>query len=104
VTALYAIVLGFGFVSMLVWVARAAIADTVDGWEAVDPEVRFGARGRYVVAGALGFGLAGMSATFAGWPALGAVAAALGGCGFLILVATRYAPAADDGANEESVT
>jgi len=97
-TALYAIVLVLGVVALLVWIARTAVADTVAGWERVDPELRFGVRGRLAVAGAVGFGLAGLSATFAGWPPVGALAAAIGGVAFAAAVAMRYGPdaAADE--------
>jgi hypothetical protein len=97
VTAVYAIVLVAGIIALLIWVARTAIADTVEGWEKVDPEARFGRRGRTVVAAAMGFGLAGMSATFAGWAAPLAFVGALLGAGFLVAVAVMFGPeGADD--------
>jgi hypothetical protein len=99
-TAVYAIVLVLGFVGLLVWIARSAVADTVEGWERVDPEVRFGVRGRLTVAGTFGFGLAGMSATFAGWPVAGALAAAIGGVAFAVGIAVRYGP--DEAASEDA--
>lgn len=61
----------------------------------LDPERRFGERGRDVVAATLGFGLGGMSASFAGWStglaALGAVAG-----GALAVVAGRYLGVEED--------
>ena len=78
-TALYAIVLVLGIAALLLWIAASAVAITVDGWSRFDPEERFGAAGRIGTAVLTGFGLAGMSATFAGWETLVALIAALGG-------------------------
>ena len=80
----FALALGLGFVAMLGWIAASAVAASVDGWEKVDPDARFGLVGRRVVAAVLGFGMAGLSAAYAGQPmalaTLAAVAgAALGG-------------------------
>ncbi len=61
-TPVYAIVLIVGVIGLLVWVAMTAVGETVEGWRGVDPEARFGVRGRFALAAALGFGLAGMSA------------------------------------------
>ena len=91
-TTVYAIVLVAGIVGLLAWVAMTAIADTVEGWTRVDPETRFGARGRFGLAAALGFGLAGMSATFAGWSAALAFAAAVAGAAVSTVIAYRYGP------------
>ena len=100
-TVVYAVVLAVGFVALLIWIAQTAIADTVSGWDRIDPEVRFGSRGRYAVGAAIGFGLAGMSATFAGWPVVAAIGAAVGGAAFLVAVASRYGPeTGDDGGGE----
>ncbi len=80
-TALYAIALGVGAISIIAWVAMVAVAETVEGWEHVDPDRRFGGRGRTAVAATAGFGLAGMSSSFGGWPTflsfVAAVAAAV---------------------------
>ena len=90
---LYAIALAAGFVMLLLWIAGAAVGAWVEGWEFADPERRFGARGRKVVAGAIGFGMAGMSATFAGWhPIFAIIAAILGGVA-LVAVERAFAPA-----------
>jgi hypothetical protein len=86
VTALYAVVLIAGLLSLVAWVAATTVASSVAGWERVDPERRFGRAGRFVVAGLTGAGMAGMSAQFAGWaswPAL--LAAAAGGFGLAAL-------------------
>jgi hypothetical protein len=78
-TALYAIALLAGLLALLTWIAATAIAASVAGKESLDPEQRFGRSGRFLIAGVMAFGLAGMSATFAGWePALAFAAAAAG--------------------------
>lgn len=78
-TAVYAIALLTGALLLLGWVVATATAGAVAGWEVVNPERRFGAKGRGVVAALLGFGLAGLSASFAGWSTLVALLAGLGG-------------------------
>jgi hypothetical protein len=94
VTALFGIPLMIGFILMLVWVGATAVAATVDGWQGIDPDLRYGRTGRFMVAGMIGFGMAGMSSLYAGWPPLLAVGAAmLGGAG-LIGVSIWLAPEA----------
>lgn len=93
-TALFGIPLMIGFILMLVWVGATAVAATVDGWQGIDPDLRYGRTGRFMVAGMIGFGMAGMSSLYAGWPPLLAVGAAmLGGAG-LIGVSIWLAPEA----------
>ena len=60
---------------------------------AVNPE-RSGlpAQLRHALLAILGFGLAGMSASFGGWPAGLAVVAGLGGAAILVALGIRYAP------------
>ena len=83
-TALFGIPLMIGFILMLVWVGATAVAATVDGWQGIDPDLRYGRTGRFIVAGMIGFGMAGMSSLYAGWPPLLAVGAAvLGGAGLI---------------------
>ena len=91
-TALYAIVLSIGVVLLIGWLVATAIGSWVDGWEAFDPEGRFGARGRAAVAGAVGFGMGGLSATFAGWPGGLALLAAVAGSGAMVLVSRLFGP------------
>jgi hypothetical protein len=79
VTAVYAVTLVAGFVLILLWVAAVAVAESVPGWQHVDPERRFGRNGRLAVAALIGFGLGGMSSSFAGWPDALAALGALGG-------------------------
>ncbi len=94
-TALFGIPLLIGLLLMMVWIAATAVAGTVEGWENVDPEHRFGRSGRFVLAGVMGFGMAGISALYAGWPHLLAVGAgAAGGIG-LVFVSTWLGPDSD---------
>jgi hypothetical protein len=79
-TFVFAIPLIAGTIAVLMWIAASATAANVDGWEAVDPERRFGRPGRFVVALLFGFGMTGISALYAGWtPALSILAGAAGG-------------------------
>lgn len=91
-TVVYAVVLLAGVVLLVGWLVAAAIATWVEGWESFDPGARFGARGRAVVAGAVGFGMGGLSATFAGWPAGLALLAAVAGGGAMVLVSRLFGP------------
>jgi hypothetical protein len=79
VTPVYAAVLVVGVVALLAWLVLGLTATSVDGKEGWNPEARLGVPGRIAVAGLLGFGLGGMSASFAGWATGPAVVAALGG-------------------------
>jgi hypothetical protein len=89
----YAVALIAGFLALLLWIVGVALGTWVDGWEFADPERRFGVAGRSVVGGVVGFGMGGMSATFAGWhPAL-ALGAAVLGAAALVFVARVFAPA-----------
>ena len=91
-TALFGIPLLIGFILMLMWVGATAVAATVDGWEGVDPDLRFGRAGRFVLAGMIGFGMAGISALYAGWPHLLAVGAGVVGAAGLIGVSVWLGP------------
>ena len=72
VVKVYAIVLAAGVVLMIAWIFGTYLGGTVAAWKALDPEERLGKSGRRVVAGLVGFGLAGMSAEFSpfdlSWP------------------------------------
>lgn len=82
----YAVALSLGVVSLIAWIFCTYLAGNVEAWKGINPEERFGKRGRQVVAGLVGFGMAGMSAEFSprdlSWPVclvlavLGAAAAA----------------------------
>jgi hypothetical protein len=90
--AVYAIALLVGFLMLLAWIVGVAVGTWVDGWEFADPERRFGAAGRSVVAGTVGFGMAGMSASFGGWPTPLALLGALAGAAAMVLVARFFGP------------
>lgn len=68
----YAIVLAAGVVLLIAWIFATYLGRTVTEWQKFDPEARLGMLGRRVVAGLVGFGLAGMSAEFSpfdlSWP------------------------------------
>ena len=89
----YAVALIAGLLMLLGWIVGSTLGAWVEGWEFADPENRFGATGRSVVAGSVGFGIAGMSATFAGWHPLVAVVAAVLGAAAMVTVARVFAPA-----------
>jgi len=90
VRAVFGVALAVGFLAVLGWIAAVAVADSVDGWEGVDPDTRFGLNGRRVVAGVLGFGMAGLSAAYAGWPIpLATGAAVVGAVAGGLLAASR---------------
>lgn len=77
---------------MIVWLSASAVAATVDGWADVDPDRRFGRTGRFAIAGLIGFGMAGISALYAGWTPLLAVAAGVLGAVGLIGVSLWLGP------------
>lgn len=85
----YAVAVVLGFLGALAWVTLGLTAAAVEGKDDLDPEARYGSAGRYVVAGVLGFGLGGMSASYGGWAEWAAVAAAVGG-GLLAIAAARF--------------
>ena len=84
--ALYAISTVLGVIALLTWITLGIAASAGDDRRYLDPELRFGERGRVAIAAVLGFGLAGMSASFAGWATGLAVAAAIVGAGAAVLV------------------
>ncbi|MFO7549099.1 MAG: hypothetical protein R6X29_09565 [Acidimicrobiia bacterium] len=81
----YAGALLAGALGLVAWIFARSYALNVDR-PALDPEERFGTAGRRVVAGLVGFGMAGMSAEFSplGVPTWGAVVLALAGAGAAI--------------------
>lgn len=88
----YAVALLVGFLMLLAWIVGVAVGTWVDGWESADPELRFGTVGRSIVAGIVGFGMAGMSASFGGWPPMLAIVGALAGAAALVVVARVFGP------------
>lgn len=75
----YALGLILGVLGLLVWVILRTLAVNVPSWASIDPENRFGVLGRRVVAALVGFGMAGMSSSFAPWPLPATIAAAVAG-------------------------
>jgi hypothetical protein len=92
VTILFAIPVLIGIVGLLAWVAGASFAEASDDGDRFDPERRFGRRGRLVLAGILGFGLAGISALYAGWPEWSTVLVGIAGGLGLAVVASLFGP------------
>jgi len=82
----YAVVLAVGVVLLIGWIFATYLGGNVTSWKRFDPEERFGAPGRRVVAGLVGFGLAGMSAEFSpldlSWPV--ALVLAIAGAGAMV--------------------
>lgn len=63
-STVYAVVLVIGILALIAWVVAHAWADNATRPDR-DPEHRLGIRGRRLVAGLVGFGMAGMSAEYA---------------------------------------
>ncbi len=91
-TWIYAVALFVGALMALGWVVGVAIGTWVDGWEFIDPERRFGGFGRALVAGLIGFGMAGMSASYGGWPPVLAFCGAGVGALAMVAVARYFGP------------
>ncbi len=91
-TMLFGAALLVGFVMLLAWVAAATVAGSVEGHEHQDPERYLGVVGRSVMAAFLGFGMAGLSSLYAGWPVPLVVVASLGGAGALVGVGVWLGP------------
>ena len=81
---LYAVAVLVGALTLGAWILLGVMAER-PGSFVVDPEGRCGLRVRSAVVGVLGFGLGGMSASYAGWPGLAALAAAAGGAVITVL-------------------
>lgn len=77
----YAVVLVVGVVALIAWIFATVLAGNLSR-PRLDPEQRWGVPGRRAVAGAVGFGMAGMSAEYSPlgieWP-LALVLAVAGG-------------------------
>ena len=76
---MYAVCTVLGVVGIFGWLTLGMAASAWEGKDHLDPETRFGARGRYLVAAVAGFGLGGMSASFGGWNTVLALLAAVAG-------------------------
>ena len=100
----YAIVLAAGVVLLIAWIFATYLGGNVVEWKRFDPEERLGKPGRRVVAGLVGFGMAGMSAEFSpfdlSWP-VGLVLAVVGASAMVIYVGwvdrARSSTAAESG-------
>lgn len=97
-TALYSLALFAAALALVAWVVAAVAAANPES-RLPDPDVRFGLRGRSVVAGVLGFGLGGLSATFAGWSTPMALVAGLAGAAFLAASGLILGPEGEGGAS-----
>lgn len=91
-TIFYGSVLFLGFVMLVVWLVLAAVASGVDGWSDKHPEDTFGDRGRSVVAGTFGFGMAGISMLYTQAPDALSIVAAIAGAVGMIVVARWLGP------------
>ncbi len=78
----YAVVLAVGVLLLITWILMTVLAGNLDR-PSLDPESRFGIGGRRLVAGSIGFGMAGMSAEYSplgiAWPLALVLAVAGGG-------------------------
>ena len=88
-TALFAVSLIVGVGAILLWIALSVVATSVDGWEQSDPETRFGAKGRATIAAVTGFGMGGISATYAGWSNGFVIGASLVGAAVMAVAAAK---------------
>ncbi len=95
----YAISVVLGVVAVVSWVFLGLTSSAVAGKSHLEPEERFGETGRMAVAGILGFGLGGMSASFGGWGSALALLGAVGGA-VLAIVAARYLGYEEDPAED----
>jgi hypothetical protein len=78
-TLLFALPLLIGIVGLIAWIGVTALARTSDQYAHLDPERRFGSRGRFALAFIVGFGMTGISALYAGWAWWLSLAAAIAG-------------------------
>ena len=91
-SALYAIAVIVGLVLLITWAGLVVLGNSVAGWDSLNPEARFGGRGRMAIAALAGFGMGGLSATFAGWATALALLAAVVGAAAMGYVARHLGP------------
>lgn len=91
-TIFYGSVLLVGLILGGVWLVMIAVAGMVDGWEHVDPELRWGLKGRSVIAALIGFGMAGISVLYTSLPDFVSLIGGLAGAAALIAVARFFGP------------
>lgn len=93
----YAIVLAAGVVLLIAWILMTVLAGNLNR-PSLDPESRFGLGGRRLVAGSVGFGMAGMSAEYSplgiSWPL--ALVLALAGGGALVWYSAKVGLESDE--------
>lgn len=99
--AVYAIAIVLGVIAIIAWVVLGMLAEAVAGKESLDPETRFGTTGRDVVAGVVGFGLGGMSASYAGGATAVALLGAVLGAAALVIIG-RYLGVEEDADGESA--
>lgn len=87
---IYWIAFGFGLSSLILWILLRGLADA-DVLVRFDPERRT-PRLKFFVAGLVGFGMAGLSSSYAGWPTGMSVVAAVAGA----VASAWYAHRVDD--------
>lgn len=101
----YAIVLAAGVVLLIAWVFATYLGGNVVEWKRFDPEERLGKPGRRVIAGLVGFGMAGMSAEFSpfglAWPV--GLVLAVGGASAMVIYAGWVDRARSETAAESGV-
>jgi hypothetical protein len=99
VIKVYAVVLVVGVVLLIAWILMTVLAGNLDR-PSLDPESRFGVGGRRLVAGSVGFGMAGMSAEYSplgiDWPL--ALVLALAGGGALAWYSAKVGFESDEAA------
>ncbi|HHC09196.1 MAG TPA: hypothetical protein ENK55_10850 [Actinobacteria bacterium] len=88
----YGALLVVGVVGIAGWILAVALGEVGDRRLRLDPRVETGAR--TLLAAAVGFGMGGLSAAFAGWPDPIHLAGALGGAAAMAAVA-RFLGAED---------
>jgi hypothetical protein len=92
VTVLFGVALMIGLALLIVWLVLAAVSSMVEGWNHVDPEIKWGTAGRSVVAAFVGFGMAGISVLYTTLPEYLSFVAALAGAAALAAVARWFVP------------
>ncbi len=91
-TLFYGSVLLVGLILGGIWLVMIAIAGMVEGWEPIDPETRWGIRGRFLIAGLIGFGMAGISVLYTSLPDVLSIVGAVVGAAGLIAVSRYFGP------------
>ena len=79
-----------GLALLILWLVLTAVASMVEGWDHVDPEVKWGAAGRSSVAAFVGFGMAGISMLYTTLPEYLSFVAAVAGAAGLAAVARWF--------------